>query len=216
MPGDDYILPEFPIESVGGKPWVRQGDIYRDVEYIESLDEDKVEGTVSVSKLVFPLAVVLGQDCDLLSDGAMRTPAPPPGRKHPSNSSAALLSVLLTPLYNSELFFTGQHCSEIMESLFLSASTTPSTEPIQSMPINGKGRDRIKKGEDVRFQYIHFGDNAPLVDCVIDFKHCFSVRTEYLINNRDTCVGRIGPVFRESISQRFGFYLSRIGLPDGQ
>ena len=208
-------LPVFPIEPVENEPWVRQGDIYRDVEYIESYDEDDDGATITVAKLVFPLAVVLGQDCDLLSDGALRNPSLPRGRSRPSTSSAAVITTLLTPLYNSEAFFRGDHCSNMIESLFLRASTTSAPVSLQGVVRDSKdARDPIMKGENNRFQYLHFGAAAPIVDCVVDFKHYFSVRTDYLVKYRAQCLGCIRTPFRESLSQRFSFYLSRIGLPD--
>jgi hypothetical protein len=216
VPENPYVPPEFPLCSVRDGLWARQGDIYRDVEYIESLDEDRSGDTLSISKLAFPLALVLGQDCDLLSDEAMRTPSLPPGRQRPSKSSAIVLTVLMTPLYNAEEFFAGIHCSDLTENLFLGAATQPSPQPMQGTSFTTNGRDPIKKGENARYQYLHFSASAPLVDCVIDFKHYFSVKTWYLVSAREQCVGRIGPVFRESISQRFSYYLSRIGLPDAE
>lgn len=216
MPQDEFVAPECSFTASHGSPWVEQGDIYRDVEFIESVDYDKDTGTVSESKLMFPLALVLGQECDLLSDAAMRLPNPPPGRSHPSTSGQALLSVLMTPLYNAELFFEGQHCSGVLESFFLgSTSNLASSVPVGSAYINSGERQPIKKGQNERYQFLHFGTNTPLVDCVIDFKHYFSVSSKHLLCTRSQCVGNVGSIFREAISQRFGFYLARIGLPDG-
>ena len=41
-----------------------QGDIFRDVEYIEFYEE--VDGDIAVQKIIFPLVVLLTQSCDLL------------------------------------------------------------------------------------------------------------------------------------------------------
>ena len=49
---------------------VVQGDVYRDIEYIEYVAEKS--GVVEVSKVVFPLVVVLTQDCDLEQDYRFR------------------------------------------------------------------------------------------------------------------------------------------------
>lgn len=40
-----------------------QGDIYKDVEFIEYAIEKS--GVIEISKIVFPFVVVLTQDCDL-------------------------------------------------------------------------------------------------------------------------------------------------------
>ena len=42
---------------------ISQGDVFRDVECIEYVVEKK--GIIEVSKIVFPLIIVLTQDCDL-------------------------------------------------------------------------------------------------------------------------------------------------------
>ncbi len=216
MPSESYVPPVFLVDPASGEPWPRQGDLYRDVEYIEGITEEDNGTIISISKLIFPLALVLGQDCDLLSDGAMRTLDLPPGRRRPSNSGAVLLTVLMVPLYNAESFFAGDHCSQITESLFLGEATSPSLAPIMSAQIGVKSREPIMKGENARFQYMHFGTSSPFVDCVIDFKHYFSVTAEYLVSQRTQCLGRVRSVFRESVSQRFSYYLARIGLPDEQ
>ncbi len=43
-----------------------QGDIFKDIEYIEYAVEK--EGTIEISNINFPLVMVLTQDCDLAQD----------------------------------------------------------------------------------------------------------------------------------------------------
>ncbi len=43
-----------------------QGDIFKDVEFIEYATEKS--GTVEISKIIFPFVIVLSQDCDLQQD----------------------------------------------------------------------------------------------------------------------------------------------------
>lgn len=61
---------KFPVTNVEVKrkklSRIAQGDIFRDVECIERVIERR--GIIEVSKVVFPLAVVLTQDCDLEQD----------------------------------------------------------------------------------------------------------------------------------------------------
>ena len=49
---------------------ISQGDIYKDVEFIEYAIEK--EGVIQISKIVFPFVVVLTQDCDLKQDYRVR------------------------------------------------------------------------------------------------------------------------------------------------
>ena len=83
---------------------ISQGDIYRDVEYIESIEEK--EGIIKISKIVFPYAIVLTQDCDLAQDFTFRL-------DDSKSEDKLILSVLVAPLYNEEHVYTGDHLTEI-------------------------------------------------------------------------------------------------------
>ncbi len=48
---------------VSKKSRIFQGDIYKDVEFIEYAIEK--DGVIEISKITFPFVVVLTQDCDL-------------------------------------------------------------------------------------------------------------------------------------------------------
>lgn len=52
-----------------------QGDLIKDVEFIEYAIEKK--GDIEVSKINFPLIIVLTQDCDLNQDHIFRKSDPP-------------------------------------------------------------------------------------------------------------------------------------------
>ena len=49
---------------------ISQGDIYKDIEYIEYAFEK--DGYIHISKIIFPLVIVLTQDCDLAQDALFR------------------------------------------------------------------------------------------------------------------------------------------------
>lgn len=86
---------------------VVQGDIIRDVDHIEYVSVKG--GIVEVSTIVFPLIVVLTQDCDLEQDFKFRW-----GRaKKPATQDKYLLSVLVAPLYNLEHVYAGEHLSAV-------------------------------------------------------------------------------------------------------
>src|SRR3990170_8836923 len=89
---------------------ISQGDIYKDVEFIEYAIER--EGVIEISKIVFPFVVVLTQDCDLNQDYTVRW-----ARKDTPNHDKKLFSVIVAPLYNSEHFYNGKHLSELSMSM---------------------------------------------------------------------------------------------------
>jgi hypothetical protein len=171
-------------------PRISQGDIFRDVECIEYAVEKR--GIVEVSKIIFPLVVVLTQDCDLEQDFNGR------GGDKQGNR---LLSVLVVPLYNAEHVFTGEHLSEL---------------DIKGTNINRKKTEgkTLMQNERPRYHYMDFPVDIPAVASIADFKHYFSVQTTYLESIRKKhFVCRLTDLFREDLSQRFAAYLGRIGLP---
>jgi len=169
---------------------ISQGDVFRDVECIEYAVEKR--GVIEVSKIIFPLVIVLTQDCDLEQDSGNR------GR---ATQNTKLLSVLVAPLYNAEHVFLGEHLTNL--GLKMEAINKKKT-PGQSLMQN----------ERPRYHYIEFPSGVPLVASIADFKHYFSVHVSYLENVRKTnFICRLSDLFREDVSQRFAAYLARIGLP---
>ena len=73
---------------------------------------------------------------------------------------------------------------------------------------------KIMNNEDPRFHFLHFEDGFELPDMVIDFKHFYTVSTEYLYRNINNRVCSLSELYREKISQRFAYFISRIGLPE--
>ncbi len=169
---------------------ISQGDIFRDVECIEYVIEK--DGVIEVSKIIFPLVLVLTQDCDLEQDS---------GNRSKSTQNTKLLSVLVAPLYNAEHVFEGSHLLDLnyqMEKI--SKKRTPGTTLMQN--------------ERPRYHYFDFPDTVPLVASIADFKHYFSVHVSYMESVKSkNFVCRLSDLFREDVSQRFASYLARIGLP---
>ena len=173
-----------------------QGDIYRDIEHIEHADE--IQGIVDVSKIVFPLIIVLSQDCDLSEDDIFRYNEP-----KPQTQDKYLLSVLVAPLYNVEHFYMGEHLSEL--GLVM--------QPFEKRPDKNDNK-HLRQNKNPRYHYLEFSDGIPIVPSVIDFKHYFSVDVLYLKGlNPGNLVCKVSALYREDISQRFSSFLSRIGLP---
>lgn len=169
---------------------ISQGDVFREVECIEHVAEK--DGVIEVSKIVFPLIIVLTQDCDLEQDSKNR---------HKDTQNTKLLSVLVAPIYNAEHVFQGTHLNDLgLKMEPISKAKTPGTTLMQN--------------ERPRYHYIDFPSEIPLVASVADFKHYFSVHVSYLERVRKTnFVCRLSDLFREDVSQRFAAYLARIGLP---
>jgi hypothetical protein len=170
-----------------------QGDIIRDVEHIEYVSEKS--GKIEVSKIVFPLVVVLTQDCDLAQDYKFRW-----SKTETKNEDKWLLSVLVAPLYNLEHVYTGEHLSDIGMTM----------GNIKRKSTQG---NNLLNNEVPRYHYLEFPQTIPVVPSVVDFKHYFSVNVLYLKNlKKHNSVCRISELYREDVSQRFSSFLARIGL----
>lgn len=181
-----------------GKPRksrIFQGDIFKDVEYIEYVKEKS--GILEVSKIAFPLVIVLSQDCDLKQDADSRHT-----KEDASSQDKWLLSVLVAPLYNAEHVYQGEHLSELHLTM-------------QQINKNRTPGKTLRNNETPRYHYLEFPPSTPIVPSVIDFKHYFAVNVKYLASIRcKNFLCSVSPLFREDISQRFANYLARIGLPD--
>jgi len=180
-------------------PRVVQGDILKDVDYIEYITEQS--GIIEFSKITFPLVIVLTQDCDLEQDYRYRWSKQ---SKTLSSQDKWLLSVLVAPLYNLEHVYQGVHLSDLDIKMRTISSKKEKTE-----------NQYLRKNEIPRYHYLEFPENIPVVSSVIDFKHYFSVNVKYLKNlKRTNFVCSLSDLFKEDISQRFTSYLARIGLPE--
>lgn len=171
-----------------------QGDILREVYWVEYVVE--AAGVIEVARVVFPLAIVLTQDCDLEQEHRSRIEARPTQDKW-------LVSVLMAPLYNVEHVYQGEHLSELGISM-------------EKLPKAGNTGNFLRNNERPRYHYLEFDEDVPIVASVIDFKHYFSATVQYLTSLRPTAyVCSVAPLFREDIAQRFAAYLARVGLPEG-
>ena len=177
---------------------LNQCDIYRDIEFIEYVKEDG--DSIEVSKIVFPLAIVLTQACDLQQDYNARKKIEVENR---GNQDKFLISVIVAPIYNFEEFRMGTHLNQ------LGLTMEPKGRRERSLCSN------IIKNENKRYHYLNFADDVEIVESVIDFKHYFTVTVNYLNSIREEkYVCSLESLYRELILQRFSNFLSRIGLPE--
>ena len=173
-----------------------QGDIFKDIEYIEYAIEK--DGVFEISKILFPYVIVLTQDCDLEQDFNCRNKA---NSSDKSDHDKQLISVLVAPLYNTEHVYEGTH----LEKLSLN---------MQKIKKDRSPGKYLKNNQRERYHSLQFDNDASIPNSVIDFKHYFSVNIEALsIKKKTNFIGKVPALFRERISQRFSNFLSRIGLP---
>lgn len=183
------------IQTNSGSCRIQQGDLFRDIEYIEYLEEK--EGIIEGSKIIFPLVIVLTQDCDLEQDYHSRIMGP-----DEKNQDKWLISVLVAPLYNVEHVYRGEHLKELGLTM-------------QEIKKSNTAVNYLKTNQNPRYHYLEFPKTIEIVPSVIDFKHYFSVNINYLFSIKETnFICSVSSLFREQISQRFSSFLSRIGVQE--
>jgi hypothetical protein len=173
-----------------------QGDILKNVTHIEKIYEKK--GNLFISKIVFPLVVVLTQDCDLNQDFTYRHGRPITEKR--KSEDKHLFSLIVAPIYKYDQFLLGQHLSDIGYRMQKDFSTTK--------------KELITKNEIPRYHYLEFPMSVQIAPSVIDFKHYFTINGEEILKLKKTnFLCQIDELFREDLSQRFSWFLSRIALP---
>ncbi len=171
-----------------------QGDILRDVRLLEPTTSPGSE-EIDVAKRDLPYVVVMTQDCDLEQDQDNRS------NEKKQDDDKYLQAVLLCPAYQSLKVKTGTH----LEALGLK---------MQQIKIS-RDWDLLKQNSLPRYHFLPEEPGIQLPELILDFKHFFtSPRAFMYMRYKTHYVTTLGPLFRESLSQRFAYFLSRIGLPE--
>ena len=179
---------------------VCQGDIFRDWKYDYQiyLNEDN---RLTIDKIDLPYIIVLSQDCDLKEDVDNRQ-----AFKKISNDNSEqehdkyLQSILICPAYLAEQFRQGKHLANLN---------------LRMQYMNKERWNSIKTKQKPRYHYLEGDIDLQVPNLVIDFKHYFTIPRDQLYNaTEDHYLATVNELFRESLSQRFAYYLSRIGLPE--
>lgn len=170
------------------QPRICQGDIFKNISVIENIS---VYGSkLQRDEINFPYVICLNQECDLVNDFN--------GKER--NKDSSLLHLAIAPAFLFDNFLSGSHWGEI----FVGGTT-------------GKRKDTkisaIMDNEIPRYHYLKFPD-ADMPELIIDFKHFFTINRDVFYSKIDNRLCSLSDLFREKVSQRFSYFLSRIGLPE--
>jgi hypothetical protein len=181
---------------------IMQGDIFTDVKYSYILDESDVD--VHISELVFPLAVVISQACDVKSMSELE-------ENKDGKATKYMPSILMCPIYDSDIAKTGDNLDEVFEKLNINLQNK---EPLFSK----HELDIARKSWHYRFHFFNAYEKgkkeAKLSSKIIDFKHYFTVPMSYLLRSRNNRIGKFDDVYSEQITLKFATFLARVPLPD--
>lgn len=164
-----------------------QGDIFQNIEIIEKFVIEKSQ--ITIQKIKFPYVVCLNQECDLDNDF-----------KCEINKDKKLLHLAVAPIFLLDQFLNGTQWGKIYTDC---PTYTPNKSPIEF----------IKKNENPRYHYLKFPETE-IPEFIIDFKHFFTINRDYLYENIENRFCSLDNLFKEKLSQRFSYFISRIGLPE--
>ena len=178
---------------------IGQGDILRDLRFKYVINGASEPLTESVT---FDFAVVLTQDCDLEQDHSaildMEKGERAQGDKKPDHDKY-LNSVLVCPAFVAEQLRAGTHMTQFGWTMQV---------------FNSKLWPAVKNNDNPRYHFLDSSSEFHLPDLVLDFKRFFTLQHDYLYSMQEQRVTRLETLFRESASQRFAYYLSRVALPE--
>jgi trans-2-enoyl-CoA reductase len=175
---------------------IGHGDVFRDITYAYGGKE-----------ITYDFCIVLTQDCDLEQDvnAIEKMRAYKAGEYKPKESSDIpthdkyLNSVLLCPAFLVDSLRGGTHLSSMEWTMqFFSAKLW--------------SRSSIEINDNPRYHFLKSDTDLP--DLIVDFKRFFTLPRDEAYNLLDNRKARLDTLFRESVSQRFASFQSRIALPE--
>lgn len=163
-----------------------QGDIFRDFTF-RNVDN----ATNAVNEYKFPYIVVISQDCDLENSKYQGDIV---------SNNQFLPNILFLPAFPSEIVRTGEHFTNIYN--------------ITQKKIDSDLWKPIIQNRNERFHFLKKYQDLQIPDLLIDFKTYYTLPTKYFTQIHKECyLATINELFREDLSTRFSFYISRIALP---
>jgi hypothetical protein len=170
-----------------------QGDILRAVKF-RDWDWDTKKNDIIIYEKKLPYITILTQDCDLEQDYRYRT-------TEVKNQDKFLQPILVCPAYGWEDFIKGDHLVDYKLKMEIISSSDQ--------------KKKIKQQQIPRYHYLEEDLENQISPLVIDFKHYYTFPVEFLRHiYKEHYAYSMEELFREALSQRFSFYLSRIGLPE--
>lgn len=166
---------------------IHQGDIIKG--YVNPIINS--EGVLS--RMTYPYLVVVSQECDLEQDFNNRNN---PDKK---NHDKYIHSILLCPAFIAESLKIGKQFEEI---------------GIQMDTYGGELWSFIKSNQNKRYHLLQNNiEQGVPADIVVDFKHYLTIPSQELYKKWSEYYSTsIETPYREQISQRFTYYLSRIPI----
>jgi hypothetical protein len=107
---------------------------------------------------------------------------------------------LFSPAFPSDIIREGKHLKDIFNI---------QTERISTYPFR-----IIKRNENPRYHMLTQFSELQIPELILDFKAYYAIPFDsFMENYKEHYLATTNELFREDLSQRFAFYLNRVGLP---
>jgi len=174
------------------KDYISQGDIFRDFRFIRWIE--KVGDNFRIDVIKIPFFAVLTQACDLDQDFKERM------NENGLKSDKIIQSILVCPAYLAEEVKAGEHLLSL---------------DIKGNIYGSRDWEKIESNNNKRYHFLKGDEKIGIPDIVLDFKQYYALPSYILYKMYKThYLCSMENLFKEDLSHRFAFYLSRIGLPD--
>jgi hypothetical protein len=172
-----------------------QGDILRDVDFCIT----KHDGNTIQVRL--PYIIVVSQDCDLAQGSVPIIPAQKTDSSGEATNNQYVPNILFLPAFVADSLRDGDHLKGlygIKQGRLVSEQWRP-----------------ITKNNNDRYHYLKGVREMQVPNLIVDFKIYYTLPQDYFLSFYSRAyLATLNELFREQLSQRFAFYLNRIGVPD--
>lgn len=183
-----------------------QGDIFKNVKYRYFLEEDN--DTVKIVELVFPLAVIISQACDVIAMSEII-------KNQKGKLTKFMPSILMCPIYNKNDAKEGENIKQVFKELKLDIVEDQGnkTPVFHKDDLKVANRDWHYRIHDLT---VIDKSNKKLIieNAILDFKHYFAVPMTYLERHKKDRDYSLEDIFAEQLTLKFCTYLSRVAIPD--
>ena len=170
---------------------LNQGDILEGLSIVSAVFQ---AGDVIETRVTFPYIIVMTQDCDLEQDYRSREK-----EDAKEEEDKFLQSILVCPAFVAEDLKEGNHLSEF---------------GLKPLSIPSERYRLVRSNQIKRHHFLEESLRYKMPDLIVDFKIYYTVpRDKIYEKSKEKNKVSIRNLFREDLSQRFSYYLSRIGLP---
>lgn len=182
---------------------IHQGDVLSDFKFptIVSLGNDD---NIELTSIQY--GMILSQDCDLEGIHILNSQIRQTddfSSINPINGNKFLPSIIIAPAFLAEDVNSGDYLLDM--GFKMDNKGNPSKSNWQS----------IEKNNNPRYHFLSDSEEEGLPNLIIDFKIFYTLPYDYIFfKYTDVYTCSLSELFRESLSQRFFSYHSRVGLPN--